>query len=100
MCDQLCNFVNFILSIAGNRSGILVTFRQRQPAPCPCCHGRHFELVQKSFRISTRKPSAVFGNKLSTRKRETRSKINLNVDAMLPRLHLENSNKRFNLLGL
>lgn len=100
MCNQLLNFVNFILSIAGNRSGILVNFRQRQPAPCPCCHGRHFELVQKSFRISTRKTSAIFGNKLSTHKRETRSKINLNVDAVLPRLYLENLNKRFNLLGL
>jgi hypothetical protein len=100
MCNQLPNFVNFIHSITGNRSGILVTFRHLQPAPCPCCHGRHFELVQKSFRISTRKTSAIFGNQLSTPKRETRSKINLNVDAMLPRLHLENLNKRFNLLGV
>lgn len=100
MCNQLRNFVNFILSIAVKCSVIFVTFRQRQPAPCPCCHGRHFELVQKSFRIATRKTSAIFGNKLSSRRRETRSKINLNVDAMLPRLHLENLNKRSKLLGL
>jgi hypothetical protein len=100
MFSRLLNFVNVIHSFTGIRSGIFVTFRHRQPAPCPCCHGRHFELVQKSFRISTRKTSAIFGNQLSTSKRETRSKINLNVGAALPRLHLENLNKRFNLLGI
>jgi hypothetical protein len=63
MFNRLCNFVNLTIAMKSNTSGILVSFRNNVSAPCPCCHGRHFELVQKSFCMATRKTSAIFGNK-------------------------------------